>query len=464
MRSLRNILTLALGLLSTGSLHAVEITDREGRTIEVEILTIETDRIEIEMTGGNQLWLDRARLSDASNAMITAKTEAEKNAFKAFNQHMGVPLFEDNNLWDDANARVAKRLGWPRESKTKTQSSFRLYPKPNYRLLESRPFSAALYGQDGTVERLSVVFANKGDFRFSEPPTEDEIDAMEAAIEDDAQKIEARLDTALGEAEQQTFGSGRGIRQLVKRWDWKGHAFLLASQDGEYVNLKIMPSARADDKGRAERISDARLRDLAQSNIVRRPNGDVLIGNIPMVDQGPKGYCVPATFERYLRFMQIPADMYLLAMAGQTQIGGGTSLSKIIDSIEGYLGSQNRSLKRMQTEIETREIKKFIDEGLPLIWALFSSREFNQFANKRTAQRRKTTDWEAWADQTKSQSREVELRKDLTTAHACMIIGYNLETGEIAVSDSWGPNYEERWVPAEQLQQISQGSVYIVDY
>jgi hypothetical protein len=36
-----------------------------------------------------------------------------------------------------------------------------------------------------------------------------------------------------------------------------------------------------------------------------------------MVDQGPKGYCVPATFERAMRTMGIDADMYLLAMVGQ---------------------------------------------------------------------------------------------------------------------------------------------------
>ena len=99
----------------------------------------------------------------------------------------------------------------------------------------------------------------------------------------------------------------------------------------------------------------------------------LLIGNIPMVDQGPKRYCVPATFERYLRYMQIPSDMYILAMAGQTQVGGGASVANIIDAVDGYVGSQNRSMKEVSGEIKLRTIKKYIDEGLPIVWTMFSS-------------------------------------------------------------------------------------------
>jgi uncharacterized protein YvpB len=183
-----------------------------------------------------------------------------------------------------------------------------------------------------------------------------------------------------------------------------------------------------------------------------------------MVDQGPKGYCVPATFERYLRYMQIPADMYILAMAGQTQVGGGTSLASIIDAVDGYVGSQNRSMKEVSGEIKLRTIKKYIDEGLPIIWTMFSSHDYNSFVNKRTIERRSVNDWEAWKDRSKTEARSVNLRKDFMSAHACMIIGYNKATNEIAVSDSWGPSYAERWVPVEQMEQVSQGSIYLIDF
>lgn len=445
-------------------LPAVEISNLEGTVIDVDILETEPSRIQIRMADGHVLWLRRERLSMETNRMLDAEALAAQEAHKELNELLGVPLFADNKLWDDATEAVAARLGWPGESETAMQSSYRSYPQADYRILDSRPFSAALYGDRGKAQRLSIVFANKGDFRFSEPPAKEEIKAMEEAVKADIRRIETLLTEQLGDADKQQFGSGRGMRQLIRRWDWKGHAFLLASQDGEYVNLRIMTTDAADNKGRGEKLSDAKLRELTTDNIETRANGDVLIGNIPMVDQGPKGYCVPATFERYLRYLQIPADMYVLAMAGQTQFGGGTSLSQIIESLDGYVSSQSRSMKEIDTEINVRAVRKHIDKGLPMIWTMYSSTEYNNFVNARSRERFKTTDWDAWKARTKDESRKVGLRKDRMAAHACMIIGYNKETGEIAVSDSWGPSYRERWIPAEQAEQVSQGSIYLVEF
>lgn len=459
------LLLIFLFFSGTGSVKAVEISNLEGKVIEVDILQTESTRIQIRTNDGQVLWLERGQLSEATNQMLSASERVEQEAFKELNEVLGVPLFADASLWDDSAQAVAERLGWALESETDSQSSYRLYPPDDYRTLGCRPFSAALYGDEGTTQRLSIVFANKGDFRFSMSPTKDEIQAMEEAIAADTARVETLLTKVLGEPDRQQFGSGRGIRQLIQRWNWKEHAFLLASQDGEYVNLKIMTREAADNKGRGEKLSDARLRELTTGNIVTRANGDVIIGNIPMVDQGPKGYCVPATFERYLRYLQIPADMYILAMAGQTGVGGGTSLQKIIDSLESYISSQSRSMKEIRTEIKVRDIQKHIDRGLPVIWTMYSSIEYNEFANKRSQLRiQPNIDWSAWGERSKGESRQIELQKNFSAAHACMIIGYNKATNEIAVSDSWGPDYRERWVPAEQAEQVSQGSIYLVEF
>ncbi|MEO0510965.1 MAG: C39 family peptidase [Verrucomicrobiota bacterium] len=445
-------------------LIGIEISNRAGKTIEVEVLQIEPSRIQIRMTNGQTTWLERSMLSEKSQSLINDSETSEKDSYMELNALLGIDLFTDTELWDDTAETVAKRLGWPKESLTNTQSSYRKYPKEDYRILDSRPYSAVLYGNEGETSSISIVFANKGDFKFSEPPTEDEIENMEDAIEVDAKRIEQLLTRLLGEAERQQYGSGRGIKQLKKRWDWKDHAFLLASRKAEYVSLNILKRETADNKGRGNKISDARLREQNLAQIIREENGDIRIGNIPMVNQGPKGYCVPATFERYLRYLNMPADMYTLAMTGQTDIGGGTSLSRIIDSIEGYVASQNRSMKRIETEIDVRTVRKYIDKGLPIIWSMFSTKEYNEFANKRTEERKKTIDWAAWKEATKRSIRNLKLGQSYESAHACMIVGYNRETDEIAVSDSWGPKYELRWLPAAHAEQVSQSVIYLIEY
>ena len=445
-------------------LLGIPLSNKAGKTIEVEILKIEPDRIFIRLENRNELWLERNRLSDESLQMIARLETEQQPDYTTINDLLGITLFQDNNLLDDATESVAERLNWALESKTDHQSSFRFYPVENYTVLGTRAYACALYGTAGKTAQLNIIFANKGDFNFSPVPTRKEIKAMEATVEKDETLLFKKLSEVLGESDRQSYGGGGNLRERIHRWDWQGHAFLLASQKGEYVSLRITSSKTADNSGRGERFSDAELRTLTRKNVTTRKNGDIIIKNIPMVNQGPKGYCVPATFERYLRYMQIQANMYLLAMAGQTRVGGGTYLSEIIEAVEGYLSSQNRSLKRMQATIDVRTVQKYIDDGLPVIWAMYSTQDYNFYASQRTTKRYSVTDWDAWRETLKKEEREIQLEKVRNTSHACLIIGYNEDTGEIAVSDSWGPEYEERWISAEHARQVSQGSIYLIGF
>ena len=86
---------------------------------------------------------------------------------------------------------------------------------------------------------------------------------------------------------------------------------------------------------------------------------DVIINNIPMVDQGPKGYCAPATVERCMRFMGISADMYLLANIGKTSIGGGTSMKTLFGNIGRDIKRKGRSFDEYSGEIKIEIFKKY---------------------------------------------------------------------------------------------------------
>ena len=440
------------------------LTDTSDRKIDVKILKIETNRINIQLLNGTDTWVNRNKLSDESQELINELEQKELSAFKAINTLLGINLLKDNLLWDDPISEVAKRLKWPQESKTKIHTSYRKYPKENYKILTTRPYSCTLHGSDKRPSQISIIFANKGDFEFDLPPSRAQIKAMKRAIQKDGKVLSHQLCEAIGKPQKQSFGMGRGLKERILRWDWKGHAFLLVSKDDEYVSMRIIDTRSADNKGRGERFSDASLRKLAKANIIQRSNGDTIIQNIPMVNQGPKGYCVPATFERYMRYMQVPADMYILAMAGQTEIGGGTSQKAMRQSVESYLASKNRSIKDINQPISIRNVQKYIDQGLPIIWWMFSSDAYNKYANTRTNKRLEVTDWDDWKKITLREARNLDLFKDFNTGHACLITGYNKATNEIAVSDSWGPQFNERWVAAEKADQVSQGSISIIDF
>ncbi len=442
----------------------IPLSNKSGKTIEVEILQIEPERVYIQLQNNKKLWLERSRLSEKSLQLITALEAEQQSKYTMINDLLGIALLQDNYLWDDTCESVARRLNWPLEFKTANQSGYRYYPTEKYTISGTCAYACSLNGIDGKAAGLSIFFANKGDFVFSPIPTGDEIEAMEKTVEQDEARLFAHLSEALGEPMRQSLGGSGSLRERTYRWDWGDHAFLLASQKGEYVSLRIISSDVADNRGRSERLSDAALRKLTRKNVTNRKNGDVVIKNIPMVDQGPKGYCVPATFERYLRYVNIPVDMYILAMAGQTGVGGGTYLSAIMEAVESYLSSQNRSLKQIRETIDIRTVQKYIDDGLPIIWPLFSSKQYNLYADQRTMKRKTISDWNAWKKKLEEEERDLRFSKNIQTAHVCLITGYNEVTGEIAVSDSWGSEFEERWISIKHAEQVSQGTIYLINF
>jgi len=393
--------------------------------------------------------------------------------FQAVNAAFGAELFSDDNLWDDDAEALAKRLGWPRESLTSTDSSFRKYQPDDARILGCRPHSTVLLAELGTPSSLSLVFANKGDSvvytkRNSDRATlrlkDGQVRDLQRSIRNDAKSLAEGLTTLFGDPVPDRFGQGRQTREMVKRWDWNGHAFLLASPRDEYVALRILPIESANAGGRS-RIPDSEIRRRVADRIERRPNGDVILRDMPMVNQGPKGYCVPATWERAMRYMGVPADMYVLAMAGQTSEGGGTSVSAIAAGARDSIVASGRSIENASIKPDPIGISRYIDRGLPIMWAMFSTDEFNNAANSRKSARAEMADPAAWKQQLLEARRAARrFRPDRNSGHVCMIIGYNKQTGEIAVSDSWGPAYAERWVTPEEASAVSQGSFQVINF
>jgi hypothetical protein len=405
-------------------------------------------------------------------AMLAA-AQASDPDFEEVNAALGVELFADDNLWDDNAEAVAKRIGWPRESLTSTDSSFRKYQPEDARILGCRPHSTVLLAEQGTPSSLSLVFANKGDSvvytkhnsdRDTVRLRDEQARNLQRAIREDAINLAHALSALFGDPAPDRFGQGHRTRESVKRWDWNGHAFLLASPRNEYVALRILPVESADAGGRS-RIPDNEIRRLVANRVDRRPNGDVILRDIPMVHQGPKGYCVPATWERAMRYMGVPADMYVLAMAGQTRQGGGTSVSAIAAGARASIVASGRTIDNPSIKPDPVGVSRYIDRGLPVMWAMFSTSEFNNAANSRKTARDAMPDPAAWKQQLAEARRAARrFRPDRNSGHVCMIIGYNKQTGEIAVSDSWGPEFAERWVTSDEASAVSQGSFQVINF
>lgn len=391
--------------------------------------------------------------------LVSAKT------FEEINDAFGIPVWSDENLWDDEASATAARLRWPEESRTSMDSSYRAYPGPSSLVLGARPRSLALYGENGRVSHLSLIFANKGDGVSVEKEAVNSMavqnlqkqeKAIKEAIKKDAATLCEKLTALLGPPAASRFGQGSQVRENVQRWDWKDHAILLSAPRGEYVALRILPVEMADAQGRS-RISDNELKERVLARVERRANGDVVLQDMPMVNQGPKGYCVPATWERVMRYMAVPADMYVLAMAGSTAMGGGTDVNAIANGARTAIVSGGRRFEAVNGKVSVRTAQQYINHGLPLMWTMYSTDALNAALKDRREARASTADPVAWRkslDPVRKSAKKIAI--DHSRAHMCMIIGYNDKTGELAVSDSWGPAFAERWITEEEAVAVSQ--------
>jgi len=439
------------------------------------------------------------------------------------NKYFGVTMFKDPSLWAEDDASVASRLGWPAESRTSTQSSYRLYPKENSPLsvLGAQAYSCVLYATNNRPTEISIVFVNEGDYAFTrkilnratqlkpadeptpEPstnaddnpgtnnaphtikPSEDfeklsrlrESDvsradrevhmAFEKALKQDAQTITDALTKLFGDPAHMSFGGGSETSERVLRWDWQGHAFLLATPRDTYVTLRIVPVAFADNYGKGDVIDRDQLRADLLKRVQTSDSGDVVVGEIPMVDQGPKGYCVPATWERYMRYLGIPADMYVLAMAAGTTSDGGTNLEAMIQNVDSLVTLYHRRIDVIPGDLDMRVISKNIDKGLPLMWSCMIHVPLEKAVSKRKRERNNITDWAAWATELESRDKK-EIPDEITNTdivggHQRMIIGYNIKTGEIAISDSWSQLFAIRWMTLREANAINAGVCFVIE-
>lgn len=474
MKNLPACLLLALwsGIADAEEIRVFHSSD--GKAISASFQGTIDGKVTLKRGDGKVFELPLTRLSAEDQTYVKQQAAKAGDSAKGLNTAAGHAISNGEPFVSRKAEEIAQALQLRPESKSKYGKSWRLYAAfaKDYELFGAMPYSVALYAdKDGLATALSIVYANKGDFGSTAGFAQDHFKAssaappksLEEAMNRDETTVSEALTRVLGEGKTERYGEGK-TRRSVTRWDWNGHAFLLSNEAGEYVSLAVVPTATADSGGRTALTRDADIKARLASSVVRDPNGDVHITEIPMVDQGPKGYCVPATFERVMRTMGLEADMYLLAMVGQSGAGGGTSVELLLDNLRHQVLSKGRRIKEESIkELRIRDVKRYIDEGIPVMWRLCSMESYNETADKNTLERAKVTDWQAFAGKIATENESlVKSPKPTANYHLCMIIGYNETTRELAVSDSWGPSFELRWVPLDVANWANNGSLVMI--
>jgi hypothetical protein len=257
----------------------------------------------------------------------------------------------------------------------------------------------------------------------------------------------------------------------------------------EYVRLTVTPFDADDDprtrpiamRAQYQVISPFALRDRVE----RRPNGDVVITGVPMVDQGDKGYCAVATAERLLRYYRRDVDQHQLAQAADTSAHQGTDPDTMKKALRGLchrLGLKFRVLVDFEADDFLRLIKDYnrqaaktgspaVDEGGPVIdlARLYQSMQPDTLLSTRVRNRSALRSFEgkivkhvdggvplAWSVMVGTFPESPPLRQ-LAGGHLRLIIGYHAAANEVLYTDSWGAGHELKRMPLDQAWAITTG-------
>jgi hypothetical protein len=354
--------------------------------------------------------------------------------------------------------------------------------------------------QGGRLVRVNVSIFNRGDSA--------NLAGSKDEFEKQVESIKSVITTNLG---VQPTERGKDTQSAVKAvgWMWlkPPTAYLLEysyvkeikSRDQEFrpefIRLRVaqipkqqglLSTAQSGSSGGNQAVSKTTL----ASNITREPNGDVVIKNVPMVDQGPKGYCAVATTERVFRYYGIAVDQHELAQIANTGDGGGTSPTEMLaalEKIEARMRVRVRALQKFDFQDFLRMVNDYNREakrndkhvidlpsgGLIDIGDIYASMDADSLKITRTEK-----DKSGYGKFQRSIADTIEkgvpvmwgvelgLFKEgnLPQAgggHMRLIIGYNTMTSEILYSDSWGAEHALKRMPMDQACTITNGLYYV---
>lgn len=433
-----------------------------------------------------------------SPSTLQSQTPSEATAKKG-------PVFlttmvSGDQIWQATTEQFAKsfsRLGLQWLSPAKDQARFfgdYAVWDPTLKVSE-----AIVEFQEGKMARINLALFTRGDSAVQFDSRED----FEARVEE----IKSGISTHLG---VQPTERGKDTQSAVKAMGWlwtkDATAYLLEysyvrevksrGQDfrSEFIRLRVaqVPQQQgilATDQGVPSGNSPVAKSSLA-ANVSREANGDVVIKTVPMVDQGPKGYCAVAATERIFRYYGLNVDQHELAQIANTSDGGGTDTIEMFEALEKIQGRMRVRVRALHKW----DIKEFLDmvtgynrearrngkreinlpsSGVIMIGDVYGAMDPVLLkASRAERDRSGYGKFQRMVQDTIEKGVPIMWGVELgifkegnlpqtSGGHIRLIIGLNLQTSEILYSDSWGAAHALKRMPMDEAYTITTGMYYI---
>ncbi len=352
---------------------------------------------------------------------------------QGLNREFGLNLWGDSTLWDDPIDSVIERLQIPEANRREGVSQVLFSDQA--RVLGTRPYTLQIFDNGKNATHVIIAFANKPDMTYfmKQESGSAELSGSQQIELEEKYTSQVKLDR---EAIEKKLVGRLGTPRQPDQWLWTGTRFLM-QDTGDSLILRIEPERNAETTNQVSQVNTASL-------IEKNGNGDVVLTGIPEISQGARNYCVPASWEKYLKFYGIgDINIYDLAKTGGSTVDGSQFVP--------FAAKMAPMLKERGVEVEFVKgnpgdlslVRKHIDQGTPLIWAM----DAQPLAD--------------WATRSKKRSNRLPDSKvtfdDKKLPHALLVVGYNAAFQEIALSDSTelGANAKTIWIRASEAEHAT---------
>ena len=355
--------------------------------------------------------------------------------------------------------------------------------------------------KENNVSRIYISVYNRGD---NQPVSAAQFRKRTQAVYDYLKTIypdekPVRLREKLSDGMYVHAAVWRGKKySCTMKWSLSGKT--KKTEKPEYLQIEFEPFDPADDPAkrslvRADRTEIAARKNLLE-NIKRESDGNVYIANIPMVDQGQKGYCVAAVLERVLQYYNVPVNQHTIAQLCGTTASGGTSAENMVRTLESVSGKfgiklrdeynlfpRNDAIKNLKKIVSSynRLAKKekkaeakmiirnrmiYLDETIygmnPEIYAKIrnSDPDFRKFSRTITKNVQAGIPL-IWCVMLGIMPEE-KLALQSKGGHMRLIIGYNEKNQEILYTDTWGIGHELKSMPIQYAWAITHRLLYLI--
>lgn len=307
------------------------------------------------------------------------------------------------------------------------------------------------------LDSLQIVVYNKGD--------DGEVDKKE--FEKILKETQTALDTLTEVKGTKKAMSDRetGVKVKALVWEWDGGVAMLESCgsgkgrnfEAEFIRLAMAGDADALKRGGAR---DASSRSTLKKNVKHDENGDVWIDGIPMVDQGQKGYCVPATCARVFSYYGMDGvDQHAMAALCDTNAGGGTTAPAMEAALKAISKKFHVKMEQLK-EPSKPSFENFLaaynkearKAGKPEVKYSGGESDKLSFDDDLLAKASglKKGDFGKWLKPVRKAVDEGVPVMWIIPGHMRMIIGYNEKENTVIYSDSWGAAFAKRSMSVQE--------------